>query len=402
MLNIAKRNFEFFKHTVTDRPFHVIMKAVFISSVLILTACSTVPSNGPLSNELKKESEEQVFNEFGYQLVDINETTMPIIANYQSKGFSKHFSNNTWKPKTTVGVGDVLSVVVWEPSIDGLFAGGESGKRAELGPFQIEQNGKIPIPYVGQVTAKGRTIAQIRWAIQSALEGKAVDPQVVVSLQENVSSTVSVNGDVRSPGQVPISLRGDRLLNILAKAGGSSTPAAETVLTFVRGEKRGTQLLRSIYENSGENIYVRADDQIFVTHDPQTFTAFGAVEKVGEYPIKAQDVSLVEALGRIGGLNDDRANSTALYIFRYEDAKLLNDLQLANYTDLRETVPVIYRLNMREGRSYFFGQSFTIRDKDIIYVANSYGTEFRKVIGIISSVTAPVIGTAVSVDRLTD
>jgi len=327
---------------------------------------------------------------------------MATILSHQPKGFSTAFSNKIWKPSSTVGVGDVLSVVVWEPSLDGLFAGGERGKRAELGPFQIEQNGKIPVPYVGQVTAKGRTIAQIRWAIQSALQGKAVDPQVVVTLQQNASSSVSINGDVRNPGQIPIAQRGDRILDILAKAGGSATPASETLLTFVRGNKRGTQLLRSIYENSGENLYVRADDQIFITHDPQTFTAFGAVQKVGEYPIKAQDVSLVEALGRIGGLNDNRANSTALYIFRYESAKLLNDLQLASYSDLRKTVPVIYRLNMREGRSYFFGQSFTVKDKDIIYVANSYGTEFKKFFGIISSVTEPVVGTAVSIDRITD
>ncbi|MEM7018218.1 MAG: polysaccharide biosynthesis/export family protein [Pseudomonadota bacterium] len=372
------------------------------AGLCILAACSSVPSSGPLSSELEKQSEEQLIDEFGYELIDINEVSMATILRYQPKGFHQQFSSDIWRPTSKVGVGDVLSVVVWEPSIDGLFAGGETGKRAELGPFQIEQSGKIPIPYVGQITAKGRTIAQIRWAIQSQLEGKAIDPQVVVTLKENASSAVSVIGDVRTGGQIPISLRGDRILDILARAGGSTTPAGETMVTFIRGKKRATLLLQEVYNNEGDNIYVRPDDQIILTHNPQTFTAFGAVQKVGEYPIKASDVSLVEALGRIGGLNDRRANSTALYVFRYESAKLLNELGRSDYQDVRKRVPVIYSLNMREGRSYFFGQSFTVRDKDIVYVANAYGTEFQKFIGIIASVTSPIVGTTVSIDGLAD
>lgn len=225
---------------------------------------------------------------------------------------------------------------------------------------------------------------------------------MVVSLIENRSSTVSVNGDVQKAGQVPISQKGDRLLDMIAKAGGPSTPAGETMVTLVRGERRGTQLLRTIYENSAENLYVRAGDQVFLTHDPQTFTAFGAVQKVGEYPIVGQDVSLVEALGRVGGLSDNRANSTGLYLFRYEPSALLYDLGMTEYADTNTPTPVIYRLNMREGRSYFFGQSFLVRDKDIVYVANSYGTEFVKFIGIVSSVTSPIVGTAATVSNVSD
>ena len=382
--------------------FLALRRCLVFAGLMFLAACQNIPSSGPLSNELQKQSEEQLLSEYGYELVDINDSTMATILSYQPVGFKSTFSSKHWRPKSTVGVGDVLSVVVWEPGGNGLFSGGERGKKAELGPFQIEQNGKIPIPYVGQITAAGRTIAQIRWAVQSQLEGKAVEPQVVVSRLENRSSAVYVNGDVRKPGQISISLRGDRVLDILAKAGGSAAPASETLLTLVRGEKRGTQLLRNIFEDSNENLFVRADDQIFLTHDPQTFTAFGAVAKVGEYPIKAQDVSLIEALGRVGGLHDSRANSTGLYIFRYENAKLLADLGRAEFDDLRQEVPVIYRLNMREGRSYFFGQEFTIRDKDILYVANSYGTEFVKFVNIISSVTQPVVGTAVSIEALND
>lgn len=370
-----------------------------LALLLFVGACSALPSSGPLSRELSTASEDTENGVFGYKLVDINAASMQTILSYQPAGFSGNFTDRIWRPKSTIGVGDVISVVVWEPGEQGLFTNSATGNRAELGPFQIEQNGKIPVPYVGQVTAKGRTIAQVRWAIQSQLQRKAIDPQVVVSLQENASSVVSVNGSVRQPGQFPISLRGDRLLDVVAKAGGSATPADETMITFLRGKKRGTQLLRNLFESPNENLYVQPHDQIFLTHDPQTFTAFGSVGRVGEYPIAANDVSLIEALGRIGGLDDNRANTEALFVFRYESAALVSALdQTPNVASpnnsKHEQVPIIYKLNMREGQSYFFGQSFTLRDKDIIYVANSYGSELRKFIGILSGITSPALSTA--------
>ena len=80
-------------------------------------------------------------------------------------------------------------------------------------------------------------------------------------------------------------------------------------------------------------------------------------------------------------LRDDRANARALYVFRNESNKLLAQLG-ESVSDPNGTTPIIYRLNMKDGKSYFFGQSFIIRDKDVIYVANSYGSELQKFLNI--------------------
>ena len=258
----------------------------------LLSACSSLPAAGPLSGELAVDEQSTPESDFDYNIINIDKTNMSTILAYQPKSFGHSFGNKQWKRPSTIGVGDVVSVVVWEPSEQGLFSG-VKGKRAELGPFQIEQNGKIPVPYVGYVTAKGRTISQLRWAIQKELSDKTIDPQVVVTIKQNNSSRVAVNGAVNKPGQYPISLHGDLLSDIVAKAGGTKTPAGETTLTLVRGRTKGTQLLQSVFENAGENVYVRPGDQVYLSHDPQTFTAFGAIAKVGEYPIKASSVSLV-------------------------------------------------------------------------------------------------------------
>ena len=352
---------------------------------MALAGCS---ATGPSASNLAADASQPSSDEFGYSIVDIDEQSLPILLSSKPKRFSTVFGNKSWRPANRIGVGDIVSIVVWEPSEQGLFANSATGNKAELGPFQIESNGQIPIPYVGYVTAKGRTVSELRWAVQSQLKDKAIDPQVVVTIQENSSNQVAVNGSVRNPGRIPISVRGDRILDVVAKSGGASEAASETQLTLVRGSTRQTQLLKNILEIPGENVFVRTDDQIYLTHDPYTFTAFGAVPKVGEYPIDVGDASLIEAVAKIGGLDDNRANPEGLFVFRYEDTETLRQLGAVDPDYLPSKAPVIYRLNMLKGKSYFLGQSFEVQDKDIIYVANSLGTEFRKFLGILNGVTA--------------
>ncbi len=345
---------------------------------MIISGCAFVPAAGPVSSEIEAQYADDSPTAFQFELITLDSQAIAALAAYRPSGFSKHFPGKRWAPRHIIGVGDVVSVVVWEPGQEGLFSRAENGGRAELGPFVVNQSGTITVPYVGKVHARGKSVEKLQSAIQIALGGKAVDPQVVVTLKENASSLVVVNGDVKSPGQYPLALRGERLLDVIAKAGGSANKASETYVTFIRGGTQGRQLLKTVFEVQPENIFVRPGDQIYLSHNPQTFTAFGAVQKVGEYPIQADEVSLVEALGRVGGLADNQADSVGLFVFRYESPELVRHIKPQAQLGPENAVPVIYRVNMREAQSYFYAQSFNIRDKDILYVANAYGAELNK------------------------
>lgn len=97
---------------------------------------------------------------------------------------------------------------------------------------------------------------------------------------------------------------------------------------------------------------------------------------------------MVEALGRIGGLSEYSANSKGLFVFRYEALEVISRLK-PEYVGINSgRVPVIYRLNMRDARSYFKGQLFTLRDKDVVYVSNSFGAELSKFIRILGGTLA--------------
>jgi polysaccharide export outer membrane protein len=59
-------------------------------------------------------------------------------------------------------------------------------------------------------------------------------------------------------------------------------PANETYVTFIRGSQRGNQSPERHHRNEVENVWVRAGDQIYLTHE--RFSVFGAVAKPGAYP----------------------------------------------------------------------------------------------------------------------
>lgn len=352
-----------------------------------LAACSIIPAAGPTSAEIEAQSGPRSSG-LSFELITLDGSSIAALRGYHPTGFSRHFPGKRWVPSHIIGIGDTISVVVWEPGEEGLFSRAENGGRAELGPFVVNQSGTITVPYVGKVHAAGKSVERLQEAIQIALGGKAVDPQVVVTLADNASSLVLVSGAVNSPGQYPLALRGERLLDVIAKAGGNAQKASETYVTFIRGSKQGRQLLKTVFENQGENIYVQPGDQVYLAHTPQTFTAFGAVPKVGEYPLQAGEVSLIEALGRVGGLEDGRANSVGLYVFRYESPSLVRSMKPDAKIASSGPVPVIYQINMRAAPSYFYAQSFNVRDKDVIYVSNAYGAELNKFTRILINVLA--------------
>ncbi|MEM8794690.1 MAG: polysaccharide biosynthesis/export family protein [Pseudomonadota bacterium] len=381
--------------------FHLVTRAlsfVLLATVVALGGCTFLPSAGPLSSEVIAVNETDTIDGVPFKLIEIDSNTISTVLAFQPHKLSHSFKGNSVKPRHVIGVGDVLSVVVWEAGQDGLFAGPGGGGRTELGPFLVDQSGKISVPYIGWVTARGRTLAELRFAIQQGLQDKAIDPQVVVNLRESTSASVVVNGAVRQPGIFPVPLNGARLLDMIARTGGVTSPPAEILITFIRNDRKGTQRLDRIYDDLSENIYVRPGDQIYLAHKPETYTAFGAVPKVNEFPISGGNLSLIEALGRAGGLDDRRANTLGLFVFRYEKPELVEALDPEFPVHPDKKVPVIYRLNMRENGSFFHAQAFKMRDNDVLYVANSYSTEVGKFIQILTGVSNPTLRTLSAID----
>jgi protein involved in polysaccharide export with SLBB domain len=78
-------------------------------------------------------------------------------------------------PRITLGVGDVVSVTIFEAEPGGLFVPSEPGARpgnfVTLPDQVVDTNGNITVPYAGTIRALGRTPSEVQEAINEALRG---------------------------------------------------------------------------------------------------------------------------------------------------------------------------------------------------------------------------------------
>lgn len=365
---------------------HVMRRAiVFIVLSLALAGCSTTPREGPLSVEIEQQSKQN-----DYLVVDVDADIVDGLNGFNAIGLGTRFRKSTnYTPISAVGVGDVLSVTVFEADSGGLFTG-ESGNSANFPNIVVDRSGKISLPYSGAIKVKGKTPVEIQDLVVASLDGKAIQPQALVNVVRNENNVVTLNGDVAKPGLYPLPTKGARLLDVVALAGGTKYAARETFVTLQRGKRQGVQLMKTIIEQPGENIYVSRGDRIYLSHDPQRYTVLGAVKKPSVYTFDAATISALEAIAAAGGLQDARADATGVFVFRYEDPKILDTLNIS-YNKMRlGKVPTIYRINMKHAKSYFYAQSFHLRDKDSVFVSNATSVEVGKLLRLLSQATGSV------------
>ena len=110
------------------------------------------------------------------------------------------------------------------------------------------------------------------------------------------------------------------------------------------------------------------------------------------WPSTPPGITLEEAIAKAGGLNDSQADPGGIFLLRFEPVTLVADF-VPGYAlpPGGNLVPVIYRLNLRDAHSFFLARSFPVKDKDILYIANSASDQMQKFLGLVGLVTSPVI-----------
>ena len=169
----------------------------------------------------------------------------------------------------------------------------------------------------------------------------------------------------------------------------------DAFIRLTRRKQTVSVAYNALLNHPDENIYVLPGDVITVVRDPQTFTAFGATGRSEKFPFDTAGITLEEAIARAGGLNDYKADPGGVFLLRFEPVPLV--AQFVPGTALPpggNLVPVIYRLNLRDAHSFFLARSFAMKDKDIIYIANSASDQIGKFLGLVGLLTSPVISGA--------
>ena len=226
--------------------------------------------------------------------------------------------------------------------------------------------------------------------IVDRLKGKSIEPQVLVNVTRNVSNAVTVSGDVVNGGLVPLTQRGDRVMDVIAMAGGFRSPVQDTFVSLTRDRRTVRAPLQGLLDNPSENIYVRPGDMLTVERAPLTFTVAGATGANAVIPFEARRITLEEAIARAGGLQDMRADPNGVFVLRYESVSAAREYPSVSPRLLAEgMVPIAYHLNMGDPKALFLARRFAMRDKDILFVSNAPLTEVSKFFQLFLVVAQP-------------
>jgi len=265
-------------------------------------------------------------------------------------------------------------------------------RSATIPDQQVAPDGAIVVPFAGQVPAAGRTPVEVQQTIETLLASKALQPQALVIVKKSTANTVTVAGEVVPGARLPLSPGGDRLLQVIAAAGGAQAPVHETFVRLSRDGVTATIPFERLVADPAEDIYARPGDVLTLVRIPQTFSVFGATARNDLITFDAEKLTLSEALAKSQGLRDELANPKGVFLFRYEPAAIVRALDQPIATRAADGIsPIAYRFDFSDANSYLIADQFPVRDKDIIFVADAGAIQAQKVFTALQTITGPVI-----------
>lgn len=373
------------------------------SLAFALAGCASFGSSGPNTGTVIQNGRTGT-SSAPIKVLDLTETVALSVLAADKVGMFSDLPGSMVASERLIGPGDSLEISVWEAPPATLFgasmvetrssvSGGSAARGTTFAEEVVDGAGIINVPFAGQVVAGKKTVSQLEREIASRLDGRAHEPQITVRLIRNAAETVTVVGEVSSSMHFPLSTRGERLLDAIAGAGGVRQPVNKTTIQLTRGPRIVSMPLDAIIRDPAQNIVLQPGDVVTAMYQPFSFTALGAVANNAEIVFEGNGFTLAQALGRVGGLRDERADIRGVFIFRFERPDVLPvEVAASSLKTPEGKIPIIYRLNLNKPESFFVAQGFSIKNKDIVYVSNAPASDLQKFTNILSSIAFSVIG----------
>lgn len=366
---------------------------LFLLTLCLLSGCAAMPNSGAGREQVEEAG--RFASSTGVIVKPVDDALARKLSDGKRvRPFTEVFGHA--KPESyLIGPGDALEITVWETPPSILFGGvafdpkaGALSTSAETLPVQmVMDDGTVNMPFAGRIKVAGRPVRAIENDITARLQGKANNPQVMVRVSRNPTSQVSIIGDVAKSVNMPLTPKGERLLDALAAAGGVAQPVTKVSLQLSRGDVTASMPLDDIIREPQQNIPLLPGDVLTALFQPWTFSVLGATGKNQEIPFEARGISLAQALARSGGLNDNLADPGGIFVFRFEDAALVEEASAQPPSNGK--MPVVYQVDFSDPAAFLVTQNFPVQDKDVIYVANMPSTELTKFLRMVGMVVSP-------------
>jgi polysaccharide export outer membrane protein len=339
--------------------------AALATAFTLATGCSLAPGIQMSDAEVTERAHEQGNTDF--EITTVSPFLIARLAREQTAAMAARQADPNVREFATyqykIAPLDVLSVVVWDhpelTSPTGQFRGPEDNG------LQVYADGTMFYPFVGYFTAAGKTVIEVQQELTRRLRYAIKEPQVSVRVAAFRGKRVEVTGEVKVPQTVNISDIPLRVSDAVVKAGGLVPESNPASVTLLRAGKPLSLDLMSYYEDGDvkQNWLLLDGDVVHVGH----VSVFGEVKKQGTKPMYRGRLNLAQALGDSEGF-DYTTMKPAVYVFR----------------EKAPGRPEIFRLDVSSADSLLLAAQFSLKPKDVIFVATNDLARFNRVVGQIA------------------
>jgi len=275
--------------------------------------------------------------------------------------------------------GDTLLITVWNHPELTTPAGTQ--QQAVANGRMVRPDGTLYFPYAGELAVGEMTIEQVRSTLTDRLARYLKDPQVDVNVV-GYGSRVALQGAFVDTSAQEISTIPLTLSQAIGRARIDVDQADLAGFVLTRDGRNYPLDLDALNRDNAvaPEIYLKPGDRLFLPfNDRKEVYVVGEVLRPQAITFKTTDLSLTQALGRVGGLNPITAKGSAVYVIR-------------GVENMQQTPATVYHLDARSPVSFALSNQFMLKPADVVFVSaagitrwNRFLTQLLPLSGILSN-----------------
>jgi polysaccharide export outer membrane protein len=272
-------------------------------------------------------------------------------------------------------------LVIWDNQENSLLTS-DNQKTVSLAPMEVSSRGTIFVPYLGEVVINGLTPDAARAAVQKAMEPIAPSAQVQLAVESGTGNSVDLVSGVGKPGSYPMPNRNYSVLSLLAEGGGVSPSLKNPLVRLIRSGKTYEIRADRLFSEANKNTTLRGGDKVIVSEDDRYFTALGATGKENLIYFEQDQITALEAMSLVGGINDTRANPKGVLVLREYPEKAVRSDGGKGPT-MRH---VVFTFDLTTADGLFAARNFNVNPQDTVLATESPLAAANTVFGLVRSV----------------
>ncbi len=308
------------------------------------------------------EGEEPVYD---FSVYEVNRQTLPVLQGWKVGGDAPRpwLLAQEQPASLMIAPGDIVQMTIWDAEENSIF--GQAGV-TPLQPATVSSDGRIFVPYIGELRVSGMSPSTARSRIEEELIRTVPSAQVQLQVEPGPANTANLASGLTVPGLYPLLDRNTKILDLFSQAGGPMADLNSPQVRLVRGGKTYGIPFERLLRDPRSNIAIQGGDRIYVEDDARQFITLGATGAQAIFDFPDIEFSALEALAFIGGVNAGSANPEGILILREYDASAVSD-GVAGPPQER----VVFKIDLTSADGLFSAGNFMLEGDDLIYGTES-------------------------------